>query len=247
MKRYFVYKITNTINNRYYVGVHYAYDMTDNYYGSGPLIKAALIKYGKDVFKKEILWETDDRVEAYLKEEEFVITHTTDKLSYNLKDGGIGGWDWYNASDTKTQCMHDEKTAVKVSVALKKKYIEDENYRNRLHEISREASKVAQAVNTGKTRPDHRKRMKVLHESGMYANHIPLRKPSVFKVVKPGGDEFIVYDLAEFCTSNNLPYSSLWNTHLSGQKLKRGRGKNWSCELIQKGYYGKRTEHENRN
>ena len=247
MKKYFIYKIINTVNNRYYIGVHYAYDMSDNYYGSGPLIKAALIKYGKEAFKKEILWETDNRDEAYLKEEEFVIPYSNDKLSYNLKVGGIGGWDWYNASDIKTQCMHNPKIAEKVSSTLKKKYIEDVDYRNRLNEISREASKAAQVINAGKSRPNHSKIMKELHESGAYDNSDSFRKPSVFKVIKPDGSEIIVYNLGEFCYNNDLPYTSIWNTHLSGRSVKKGRAKNWRCELLKKGYYGKTIEHKDRN
>tara|TARA_Y100001938_G_scaffold133516_1_gene192982 strand:+ start:109 stop:258 length:150 start_codon:yes stop_codon:yes gene_type:complete len=47
-----VYKITNNINERVYIGK----DINDNpnYLGSGILIKKAIRKYGKDNFIKEI-------------------------------------------------------------------------------------------------------------------------------------------------------------------------------------------------
>jgi hypothetical protein len=54
MKKYFVYKTTNKINGKKYIGSHYG-KTDDEYLGSGLLISRAIKKYGKENFKKEIL------------------------------------------------------------------------------------------------------------------------------------------------------------------------------------------------
>ena len=58
---YTVYKITNTINNRYYIGVHKTTNPNDSYYGSGLVIKEAIKKYGKENFIKEILFTFENK------------------------------------------------------------------------------------------------------------------------------------------------------------------------------------------
>ena len=51
--KWYVYKITNNINGKTYIGQHL--DRGDDYWGSGTNIKKAIIKYGKENFTKEIL------------------------------------------------------------------------------------------------------------------------------------------------------------------------------------------------
>ena len=57
----YVYKTTNLINGKIYIGISKK-KSTDSlsYLGSGKALKRALIKYGKINFKKEIIKENDD-------------------------------------------------------------------------------------------------------------------------------------------------------------------------------------------
>lgn len=89
--KYQLYKIINKINGKYYIGVHYGNIITDNYYGSGRLIKNAVRKYGKENFEQIIIEEFDNSKEAYLKEKEIVNKNLIfDDNCYNLMIGGKG-------------------------------------------------------------------------------------------------------------------------------------------------------------
>jgi hypothetical protein len=90
---YIIYKITNKINNYYYIGFHKTYEgyeEIDGYMGSGSLIKAAVKKYGKENFIKEILFKSKNKDEAADMEEKLVVVRDENHMdSYNLVRGGI--------------------------------------------------------------------------------------------------------------------------------------------------------------
>ena len=65
---YIIYKITNKINNKFYIGIHKTTDINDNYWGSGLNLKAAIKKYGVHNFKKTILHIFLKRKDAFYKE-----------------------------------------------------------------------------------------------------------------------------------------------------------------------------------
>ena len=94
---YTVYKITNLVNNKIYVGSHITKDLNDNYMGSGKILLKAIKKYGLENFKKEILYKLNSKEEMFLKEKEIVNEDFLKRIdTYNLKEGGEGGWDYVN-------------------------------------------------------------------------------------------------------------------------------------------------------
>lgn len=88
---YTVYKTTNNVNSKTYIGVHKTRNPLDTYLGSGIALKQSIQKYGRAAFSKEILFTFDTKEEAYAKEKELVILSET---SYNLVGGGSISPDW---------------------------------------------------------------------------------------------------------------------------------------------------------
>ena len=94
---YYIYQITNLVNNKIYVGVHKTKNLDDGYMGSGKVIKRAIEKYGLDNFKKDILEMFEDSASMYAKEKEIVMDEFLLKEQvYNLRRGGTGGFDYIN-------------------------------------------------------------------------------------------------------------------------------------------------------
>jgi hypothetical protein len=93
MKKYYIYQTTNLINGKIYIGVHKYSDSRDHYYkGSGKALKFAFKKYGRKNFRKDILFEFDNKEEAYNKEIEIVNKEFLKRDDiYNLQLGGKGG------------------------------------------------------------------------------------------------------------------------------------------------------------
>ena len=84
-KYHYVYKITNDIDDRYYIGKHSTNNLNDNYMGSGLLLRRLFKKYGIEHFKKEIIKMCESNDEAY-KYEALLVTNETlkDKNCLNI-------------------------------------------------------------------------------------------------------------------------------------------------------------------
>ena len=88
---HYTYRIDNLINGKYYIGKHSSDGLDDNYMGSGPLIKAAIAKYGTENFKKTILKTFSTSEEAFEHEAQIVtMAEVNDPMCYNIQPGGKG-------------------------------------------------------------------------------------------------------------------------------------------------------------
>lgn len=87
----YIYKTTNLINNKIYIGQkHSSKFLGQSYLGSGKRLKEAVNKYGKESFKVELIEEVETK-EMMDEREIYWISyyHATNKeIGYNLSEGG---------------------------------------------------------------------------------------------------------------------------------------------------------------
>lgn len=120
---YIIYRITNEINGKIYIGSHKTKNLEDGYMGSGKYLKYSQEKHGIENFRKEILFVFGNPEAMYAKEAELVnADFLAEENTYNLKLGGHGGWDYVNSNLTTefvTKRAKSGRKAANVRLAAK--------------------------------------------------------------------------------------------------------------------------------
>lgn len=89
---YTIYKTTNKINGKSYIGKHVTNNINDDYLGSGLLLNKAIKKYGRSCFEKKILYVYDNKHDMNSKEKELINENVVTSADYyNIALGGQGG------------------------------------------------------------------------------------------------------------------------------------------------------------
>ena len=144
---YFVYRTTNQINGKIYVGVHRTSNINDGYIGSGIRLQKAIKKYGYENFTRDILCFTETYSEAF-EIEELIVDHDFVKSpdTYNMKLGGHGGFDHITLTHTehKNRAKSGGTKAKKMQVG-----INDPKYKPFLADWSAKGNKVNKNQGTG--------------------------------------------------------------------------------------------------
>lgn len=117
MDKYYIYRITNNINHKTYIGQHKYYKsllVEDGYMGSGIILRKAQKKYGIENFTKEIITIAMSRSEANVLEMYYIAKERKENTygCYNIADGGQGG-----AWNKGVPCS--DETKKKISKAIK--------------------------------------------------------------------------------------------------------------------------------
>jgi len=142
---YTVYKITNLFNNKYYIGAHATNDLNDGYLGSGKNIRQAIKKYGKEHFKKDLLYvysvseySAEQASELmFIKESELVTNETlNDPQCYNAMLGG----------DVNPN-MKDTTWAIKDNIIRKIKKEQIKQFKNKGYKIGSHHTENSRWIN----------------------------------------------------------------------------------------------------
>lgn len=110
----YIYRITNLINSKKYIGKHSSDVILNRYYGSGIAIKKAIFKYGKESFRKDVICICESEDELNLAEIFNIEKEGTFLKGYNMTKGGEGilGHKW-------------SKEAIAKGALSRKKYYEE--------------------------------------------------------------------------------------------------------------------------
>lgn len=168
-----IYRITNLINGKTYIGQHKYKKLDDDYMGSGTLIKRAIKKHGMESFKKEILEFNIPTVELANDWEQMYILfeRVKRKAEYNIANGGKGKGTVSEKTKQKiSEIMkgntnskgkyHSEETKKKISLANKgRPGMKGENNPMWGKHHSEETKKKLSETKIGKNNPNYGKRL----------------------------------------------------------------------------------------
>lgn len=193
---YCIYKITNLINGKTYIGQHKYKELDDYYMGSGKHLINAQKKYGIKNFKKEILIFNVAKKEHIDLLEKTFIASEREKVGvencYNITDGGGGGsgpmseehkMKISKANKGKHQQPRSEETRKKMSKAQKGKH-HSEAAKKKMSEahkgksISEEARKKLSKAHKGKSLSEEARKNMSKAQKGKHLSEAHRRKLS---------------------------------------------------------------------
>lgn len=121
----YFYKITNTINKKYYFGIRSTDKEIENdkYFGSGTALRKAVVKYGKENFIKEVIANYPTRKEAS-DHEARVVTLELIQLEecYNCKTGGDNEFTFNHTENAKSKIrLHHKGSTHNMSIEWREK------------------------------------------------------------------------------------------------------------------------------
>ena len=131
-KFHFIYKTTNILNNKFYIGMHSTTNLKDGYVGSGTHLRHAIRKYGVANFKFEIIEWCDNREKLIQREKEIITEeYINDVNCYNIKPGGLGG---FNNKE------HQFKCSQAAGIKHRERMINDSEYREKCSKKTSESN-----------------------------------------------------------------------------------------------------------
>ena len=181
----YVYKTTNLINGKIYIGQHKSKTFDPTYYGSGKILCKAVSKYGKDNFKIDILDWCDTQSKINATERYWIKYYNSNNrdIGYNITTGGEGWSGVHHSEMTRKKISNSKKgchpnrdykitdaTKFKISNTLKEYYKTHKNPRYGVH-LSEETKEKLRQANLGKTYSDE---VKAKHKRPAWNKGIPM-------------------------------------------------------------------------
>lgn len=212
-KIHYIYKITNKTNGKFYIGKHSQLENESfiNYYGSGKLINAAIKKYGKNNFIKEII-EVCEEEKLDEREKYWINYYNATKVGYNLSLGGEGG---NSTLGTKVYTDGKNKTYIRQDDVIPKGFylgVPQHSIEQRIKMSISMKGKNKNNVpwNKGRNISDYRVKQNAYNaKQTMIKNGIlkgannPRAKTYIF--IDPNGNKYeVIGNLRNFCKDNNI-------------------------------------------
>ena len=172
---FYIYKITNLINGKTYIGQHEYKKLNDNYMGKGVHLRRAQKKYGIENFKKDILvFNISERKHADLLEKTFIAAER-EKVGrencYNEADGGQGG----NLGPEVCKKIAEKLKGHPVSEETRKKIAESHKGRKQSEETKKKKAKSLKGRvpgMLGKHHSDESRKKSAETHKGMHYNMV---------------------------------------------------------------------------
>lgn len=170
MKYVIIYKTTNLINGKIYVGKHSQYicpAIFDGYLGGGILINRSIKKYGKENFVRQTLEVVED--ENMFKEREIFwisrLKSTDKKVGYNITVGGEGFTSEYvkNSWENPVHRKKKEESNKKIDV-IKRKSDSQKRIWSDPNNILLSERRLSGIINTWKVPESRNKILKVIRD-----------------------------------------------------------------------------------
>lgn len=152
-----IYKTTNKINGKIYIGMDTKNN--DKYLGSGLLLQKAIKKHGLENFKKEIIEHCNSKKQLSEREKYWIkqLNSQNPKVGYNIADGGHGGNTYTEECKSKVSKMLKNRI---VSEETRKKMSNSRKGKNYLTEESKK--RISQAHKGKKLSEAHKEKLKEL-------------------------------------------------------------------------------------
>ena len=241
MKYYIIYKTTNIVNGKFYIGKHETENLNDNYFGSGKLLKEAIKKYGETNFKKEILFIFDNAIHMNQKENELVNINFVEKPdNYNIAIGGDGGFHHINNTNDNRQKYRKKalKTMQNFPDELKEKINKkkaNKGRNNGMYGSSRykELNPMwgkTHTENSKKIQSEKRKKWFESNESYLKGKPCPEKTKQILSeknskeyiLISPNNEILKIKNLTKFAKENNLSINCLHQVVSGRNKSHKG-------------------------
>lgn len=156
----YIYKTTNLVNGKIYIGQHKYEGKVKNYIGSGTLLQKAIKKYGKEKFKIQIIEICYSLKELNKREIHWISFYnsTNKKIGYNIEEGGSPG---PVLEETKKKISIMTKKAM-ANLQIKEKISKAATGKHPSEETRKKMSNSHKGKATGKRKPLSKKHKKKL-------------------------------------------------------------------------------------
>ena len=222
-----IYKTTNLINGKIYIGKQIK--KNKSYLGSGKLIKRAILKYGKSNFSKEIIDPLSLSIQELNKKEVYWIKfyNSTDlSIGYNISDGGDGGDTFTNHPDKKTYLENKRNASIEMwknpeyrknfslkHIGLKR----TQECKDKLSLIAKDKPKSEEHKKSlskawEKRKIEHPHSKETLNK--MSNSMLGKNAKNTYKLINVNGEDFIVTNLSQFVKDNKLQGIQLHKVNL---------------------------------